>query len=1714
MEEIDLYMKNKFVRLLDVQLDDSIMEKLNESGIDLSISIDLDDQTYSNEFGITLGRNNKKNDLSKINNIVKQVQNGAGLDNSIIEKLLEDNINYDHFLNFEQRDFTNYGFKLGTTLKIKQKCQNILLTREEDNKKIEVQLNFKKLKKLLCSESCRNDQFDQEFNRIILEDLSQESLREFLKNKRTLLSNLKPYLIDNLKRIKRFKSIKDKLKEIAYEKTNNDIETKKLLELITEKDLVICLMEIIGIKSLPRLGRLLSKNDYPLPLFYQIYNHERGDLEEKVNFEILTDLLCLTNTSLAIVSGTSLTIRQGKSMLIPFMFPGLNLNSVYEMHSKTPFQNSVDIIFNEELNESWVIADFNGELKGLNMTNLFKSISAFATMHVLNANVSDFDEKTGKPLNEVINILNNYDHFKVFSSSGCSLNLIVLIHYNFENNFNLFEKIKKNLSSYYPNTFVLTVDNLFDSGVDSEILKINKNNFKKDFQAVFSSLEHRKFQSIFDVKSFYEILAKYGQYSTVARHESWVEKEFMQLFGSKGNKIEFEAISKMFELSNIYKNIEINENKLIDSNSQHKNLNKNDINKTIYDLKQHKINPMNKILSFFIRILESDQDFLINLSVFEKCLINYKKEELKNLREHRKDISNKLSKMDIQIKLKQTVDNKDHENLMEKLQQLDEKIKIIDLTVDKFWDELFLYVDWLDETKNSDHKLKDKIVDRFIKLIQNGHSIHLLRGSPLRVKSNLLRNIMNRMDNFKNIYVLSVIGEQSSAKSSLLNSLFGCDFRTSAGRCTVGIYMNFVRCGDKTIVILDTEGLASIESSNKLFDNQMATMSVFSSHQMLINHKGEISSNLENILGITYFAKVNLTNLSYKPAIFFVLRDQLDRSESSINIQVSKLKERLIKQSEFIKTSLDDVFDIDTNHLTLLSSAFSELDCPSLDKSIKCRNSIFPDQALELRKKLIKNMDEIDKEFVIENLSALYTRLDSHWNTISSTGKNIFNCKDLEELKIRNEISAISHEIFEKYRTNLNKEIDEKINKIIDDFKQNQKFDSNSEKKCSQDIIRLISDTKGNVDQQFDSQTNMSFYSKAIKDEYKNLLSYQFKWIEDLSIRRLNENCICLKNMHEFSNANENTIRQINDLLSTNVNQNEAALIDEVTKRLNGIEKENNEKLKLVEKSIENIIDEIERLFYHNVYLIRFKNNKLNGIENKLNLIDYYNSKLNDNSINLEDYGQDWSKFIEKIKYEVKNISSSKQKIKQFVEEWCENLIIDFDNRFLNNSSVFHVTEGFISDILVFLNSSLSHPDSIVNKYNLNFGKLFNALIKHFLFLIVKKSDEIQKSNLEKEKEKYKNQKKELIEKTKITFKLKNDSKKLGLSIAEDFISKIFENLIQTETLSITNSCKEKINEKFKTPNELIEHAFKMSFETCNYDQVFKYVIDVNRYCKEVCFENIKDDLKILILKEQIKIKNLYTQFFEFLKNFHLSNEISSCCQFFQYLMDEAKKVNESLAYLFKAKNSIIGTEIKYKDLFVSGFKESIGEFYKQIEIKLNIFDEDLDKKCKSQIIDYIDVYLGCSARCPCCGSKCENAKGHEGHHCSNFHLIDGFFRWGEKDTNKVSTYFCWEEIKFNKVYILLGDKKFENCKEFLEKEHPDWLNDIQNNYKNYGKNPSNSGNIKFRNQIIRAWMNTRKPLLKIYKRLDKDYDDEWISMEDNKQMLQENHTPKWNYDF
>lgn len=95
------------------------------------------------------------------------------------------------------------------------------------------------------------------------------------------------------------------------------------------------------------------------------------------------------------------------------------------------------------------------------------------------------------------------------------------------------------------------------------------------------------------------------------------------------------------------------------------------------------------------------------------------------------------------------------------------------------------------------------------------------------------------------------------------------------------------------------------------------------------------------------------------------------------------------------------------------------------------------------------------------------------------------------------------------------------------------------------------------------------------------------------------------------------------------------------------------------------------------------------------------------------------------------------------------------------------------------------------------------------------------------------------------------------------------------------------------------------------------------------------------------------------------------------------------------------------------------------------------------------------------------------------------------------------------KVYLKNETVVYDNFKKYLEQEHKNWLYDVEENYKNMIQIESNAKNLKLKREVIRGWMNVRKAIMN--DRVDKEYDSEWLELEDKEKMLKADHKPTWN---
>ena len=119
---------------------------------------------------------------------------------------------------------------------------------------------------------------------------------------------------------------------------------------------------------------------------------------------------------------------------------------------------------------------------------------------------------------------------------------------------------------------------------------------------------------------------------------------------------------------------------------------------------------------------------------------------------------------------------------------------------------------------------RKRLLDVLAELVWRGEPIEVVDGDNLYLHSSILQQVSQRLTsrlNGKSLTVESTLGPQSSGKSTLKNRKYGCRFGVSEGRCTRGVWGQLVHMEDRVILVLDTEGLQSVEKSDPEFVTQL-----------------------------------------------------------------------------------------------------------------------------------------------------------------------------------------------------------------------------------------------------------------------------------------------------------------------------------------------------------------------------------------------------------------------------------------------------------------------------------------------------------------------------------------------------------------------------------------------------------------------------------------------------------------------------------------------------------------------------------------------------------------------------------------------------------------------------------------------------------------------------------------------------------------------------
>lgn len=238
--------------------------------------------------------------------------------------------------------------------------------------------------------------------------------------------------------------------------------------------------------------------------------------------------------------------------------------------------------------------------------------------------------------------------------------------------------------------------------------------------------------------------------------------------------------------------------------------------------------------------------------------------------------------------------------------------------------------------------------------LNSGQGINLINGSTLVFGNEILYNLF-KLINSKTFFVISIIGPQSSAKSTLMNYLFGCGFDTSSVRCTKGLYisiMNHERLGK--ILILDTEGLMTLTARDPIFDKQICTFAFSISNIVIINMKGQINNKIKDLLEVCLYAMKVFQFSERKPTLLWALRDMISDKTNLLeekNLQADTVRELRESLESTIKTrglEMNNIIDIKPENVFIFPPAFNNI-IKEDEVNILNYNSEFSDQVLKLR---------------------------------------------------------------------------------------------------------------------------------------------------------------------------------------------------------------------------------------------------------------------------------------------------------------------------------------------------------------------------------------------------------------------------------------------------------------------------------------------------------------------------------------------------------------------------------------------------------------------------------------------------------------------------------------------------------------------------------------------------------------------------------------------
>ena len=989
-------------------------------------------------------------------------------------------------------------------------------------------------------------------------------------------------------------------------------------------------------------------------------------------------------------------------------------------------------------------------------------------------------------------------------------------------------------------------------------------------------------------------------------------------------------------------------------------------------------------------------------------------------------------------------------------------------------------------------------------LFLNGCSLELINGDLMDIPDKWLCAVLDNLAFLENpfgkrkitecqISSMSMMGIQSSGKSTFLNSMFNLNYHTGNDRCTAGSNAVLLPINKKAfksqeivsdfLVLIDTEGLNSNDlmadtsqnmTNSKLHmrDNKLACFNAGLSNLTVFNMMSEFDNQITAIMSMLIYSMIRLKECEINPMmkLIFQARDfNQDEYDKLFRNSIGTLKLKFHDQKSILKSELnfEEILRFQPNHELKMISNIVSFDKYSYDyiRDIESLKQLIFSEKFFFQKQYMTTLGETKGK--IENLKRYLTFDDFH-----------FNAKNLYELE--------KHKRLKNLKLQIQKAIRRMTKKEMADLKE-ENLTNNLKKK----IFEKFKNSR--------DETISSFFTQA----------KELKWIENKSdylnkIEPLYEgeyDDVRIETIAKFKNNAMFEKYNVNKIFDNAMSKLEKKL-EEVCE--NPEKSDSQRPQEIFSKIFQEVIEDIEQntvKIKENLYNLCNPENKINFVFDTLveteigDIITKFKTEMTNkyfideiekilNHFNFEEYPS----YFEEVRQTQKGVAFSTRHSK-LIDRISTQLSVDnLGKRAKSKNSIDDVIDFDLLEKVVFgeiiksiKNNEITIPLKMTKYYLLENKKSYKHLNYYYLHIFLfctytfKKNCRIifeEQSYHYDFAKKFREEKKDLLN---VKFMIKYK----GLSNGEALKTKIVKTII-------LNYVADKVNEELE---DLFIQKMKHEFEDIYTHKEVMKKIQLDLLKSEPKYESEKTNFISKIIQFASNFKKFKKEFFEKKINNNYDKNIfkdKMHQKIDDMLRNYAKKVKDDLKFIYSY-NDLEDKLLKLFDVSTINskwFKKSYIEHLLESEnkesekttisklkncfkiddieeLKKNIFDKKLELRPLNQYKKYFlkDKEL-CLAPCFNCRSPCIREKGHGGKHETDYHIPEVFNGiYFSNDPNTLCNKICNKNKNTNSWCSFYYDENSNSVSvknAYLFAEHSNYTYDNRGKWyinPNYGKN-------------------------------------------------------------